>query len=325
MSGIIAASSLALARDNLTSVPVLAFVVGLVATLARSEMRLPESAVKLISAYLLFAIGLKGGHKLASTSAGDMVGPTIATIGLGVVIPLAVFGVLRWWARFSLADSGAIAAHYGSVSAVTFTAAAAFATTAGHAPEGFMPALVAIMEIPGIVLPLVIVALLTGRASLKEALTEVLLGKSVMLLGGGLLIGWLAGPRGFADVAPFFEAPFKGVLALFLLELGALAATHLQAVRKVGRQLVGLAVVGPVIFGTIGVAAGAAAGLSTGGAAVLGAMAASASYIAAPAAVSVALPDANPAYSLTAALGITFPFNLVIGIPLTLQLAIWLG
>ena len=189
---------------------------------------------------------------------------------------------------------------------MTFTAAAAFTTTAGQAPEGFMPALVVIMEIPGIVLPLVIVVLLTGRASLAEARAEVLLGNTVILLGGGLIIGWLAGPRGFADVAPFFEAPFKGVLPLFLLELGALAATHVQAVRKVGLPLIGLAIVGPVIFGTIGVAAGDAAGLSTGAAAVLGAMAASASSIAAPAAVSVALPDAKPAYSLTAALASRF-------------------
>lgn len=277
-----AASSLAPARDNLTSIPALAFALGAVATLARSDVGLPASAVKLISAYLLFAIGLKGGHELASTSAADMVGPTIATVALGVVIALVVFGVLRWRARLSLADSGAIAAHYGSVSAVTFTAAAAFATTAGQAPEGFMPALVAIMEIPGIVLPLVIVVLLTGRASLEEALAEVLLGKTVILLAGGLIIGWLAGPRGFADVAPFFEAPFNGVLALFLLELGALAATHVQAVRKVDLPLIGLAIVGPVIFGTIGVAAGVAAGLPTGGGGVLGAMAASASYIAAP-------------------------------------------
>jgi len=318
-------SSFDLARDNLTSVPVLAFAVGVIAALARSEMRLPAAASSLISAYLLFAIGLKGGKELAVAGVGELAGPALATIALGVTTPLIVFAVLRYRARFSVADAGSVAAHYGSVSAVTFTAASAFVVAAGFEPEGYLPALVAIMEVPGIVVPLVLVALLTGRSSLRKALSEVLLGKSIVLLGGGVLVGALAGPRGYDEVAPFFGTPFKGVLALFLLDLGALAGTHLQAVRKVGSSLIGLALVAPVAFGLAGVLAGTAAGMSIGGAATLGAMAASASYIAAPAAVAVALPDANPAYSLTAALGITFPFNLVIGIPLYLQLARLVG
>jgi uncharacterized protein len=318
---LLAVSSLELARDNLTSAPVLAFVIGVVAALARSEMSLPPAASSLISSYLLLAIGLKGGKELAAASASDVFGPAVANIGLGVVTPLVVFVLLRRRARFSVADAGGIAAHYGSVSAVTFTAAAGFVAASGFAAEGFMPALVAVMEVPGIVVPLVLVAYLTGRASLRQAMAEVLLGKSVVLLLGGVLIGMAGGKSSYEQVAPFFDAPFKGVLTLFLLDLGALAGTHLQAVRKAGAYLIGLAVVAPAVFGVVGVLAGSAAGMSVGGAATLGAMAASASYIAAPASVRVALPDANPALSLTAALGITFPFNLVIGIPLYLQVA----
>lgn len=316
-----ALTTLELARTNLVSPPVLAFLIGVAAALLRSDVRLPKSAASLLSSYLLLAIGLKGGKELAASSWSALAAPALATVIIGLVSPLAIFAALRWHGRFSLADAGGIAAHYGSVSAVTFTAAAGFVTAASLPPEGFMPALVAIMEIPGIVVPLVLVAYLSRGASVRAAVHEVLTGKSIVLLVGGVLIGAFSGPAGYQQVAPFFDTPFKGVLTLFLLDLGALAGTHLQSIRKVGGYLVGLALLAPPILGTVGVAAGALAGLSTGGAATLGAMSASASYIAAPAAVRVALPDANPAYSLTAALGITFPFNLVIGLPIYLELA----
>jgi uncharacterized protein len=318
---VVAITSLDLVQTNLTSPPVLAFVLGAFAALARSDMRLPAAASSLLSAYLLLAIGLKGGKELAAASPTELAWPLVATVAIGVVSPLVVFAVLRWRNRFSLVDAGGIAAHYGSVSAVTFTAAVGFVASAGYAAEGFLPALLAIMEIPGIVVPLVLVAYLGGRATIRSAVSEVLMGRSIVLLAGGTVIGLIGGASGYEQVAPFFDAPFKGVLTLFLLDLGAQAGLHLRSVRQVGGYLVALALLAPPIFGVIGAVAGTIAGLSVGGAAILAAMAASASYIAAPAAVGIALPEANPAYSLTAALAITFPFNLLIGIPLYLETA----
>jgi uncharacterized protein len=301
---------------NLTHPAVLAFCLGLVAVVVRSDLRIPPQAAKLLSSYLLLAIGLKGGAALAVSSLGEVAMPALATIALGVTIPVGVFALLHRWARFSVADAAAIAAHYGSVSAVTFAAAVLFATAAGSTPEGFMPALVAILEVPGILVALAIARRARPGTRISESIHEVLTGSSMLLLLGGMTIGWVSGPSGLESVAPVFVAPFAGVLVLFLLHLGTVAGERLHEVRKVGPVLVGFAVLAPLPLGMAGVVAGNLAGLSVGGAAVLGAMTASASYIAAPAAVQVSLPEANLAFALTAALVITFPVNLLVGIPL---------
>lgn len=317
----VAAGGVDLAIDNLTSVPVLAFVLGLVAAGLRTDLRLPPAVAGALSTYLLLAIGLKGGIALSETSLTEVTRPVIATVALGLVTTVCAFGVLRRWGRFSNADAGGIAAHYGSVSVVTFTAAVTAATTAGLAPEGYLAALVAVLEVPGIVIALALARRGSSHGAMHEAIREVLAGKSVLLLAGGLVIGATAGTSGTAGVEPLFVGLFPGLLALFLLDLGGLAGQRLAEVRKAGWFLVGFALVTPVAFGALGVVAGAMAGLGTGGVAVLGAMAASASYIAAPAAVQIGLPDANPGYGLTAALAVTFPFNLLIGIPLYTEMA----
>lgn len=313
--------TLDLAVDNLTSVPVLAFALGAAAVAARADLRLPPPVATALSTYLLLAIGLKGGVSLSTTSVGEIVAPALATIAVGLATPVMAFWVLRRWGRFSFADAGGIAAHYGSVSVVTFTAATAAATSAGLAPEGYLAALVALLEVPGIVVALALARRGAAAGTMSQAVREVLTGKSVLLLAGGMVIGAVGGAGGTAPVQPLFVDLFPGLLALFLLDLGAVAGQRLAEVRKAGWFLVGFALATPVVFGVAGVMAGAAAGLGTGGIAVLGAMAASASYIAAPAAVQIGLPDANPGYGLTAALAITFPFNLVIGIPLYIEMA----
>lgn len=318
-------SSVELARANLTAVPVLAFVLGVIASRIRSDLRFPPAITSFLSAYLLFAIGLKGGIALTRTSVGDLWVPILATLAIGVTIPVVVFGLFRKAGKFSVVDSAAIAAHYGSVSAVTFTAAVAFVAAAGTPAEGFMPALVAILEVPGIIVALVLAQRYGTAEGFKEALHDVITGKSVVLLVGGLVIGSVAGTAGTASVTPFFIDLFPGLLALFLLDLGVVAGEHMAAVRKAGRFLVGFALVAPLVLGGLGTAVGTLAGLSVGGAAVLGAMVASASYIAAPAAVSVALPTANPGLYLTASLAITFPLNLTIGIPIYYQAAQWMS
>lgn len=315
-------SSLGLALANLTSPPVLAFAFGILAVALKVDLRLPDAAYQAITMYLLLAVGLKGGVALRASEPGQVVGPAFMAVGLGIAIPIAAFALLRLVTRLGAIDRGAIAAHYGSTSLVTFTAALAFLDAAGIAFEGYVATLLALLEIPGIVVGLLLAQRSRpGRTVDRESLREVLTGKSVLLLAGGLLIGVITGPTGYARTEPFFGALFTGVLTLFLLEMGALAGRRLPDIRNAGPGLIGFALLFPVLTGTCGVLGGLVAGMNPGGAAVLGVLCASASYIAAPAAVRLALPEANPGYYLTASLGITFPFNLIVGIPLFVALA----
>jgi hypothetical protein len=314
-----------LAWANLTTPAVLAFVLGVIAVRVRSDLKFPPAVTTLLSTYLLLAIGLKGGWALSQSGVGQLWAPALVTLVVATVVPVVVFAVLRRGIRYSVSDAAALAAHYGSVSAVTFTAAVAFVAAAGQPSEGFMPALVALMEIPGILVALALAHRHAGSGSLGAGLREAVTGKSVVLLVGGLIIGMVSGPAGEASIAPMFVVLFPGVLVLFLIDLGILAGDHLSSVRKAGWPLVAFATVAPLVLGVVGVAAGTASGLSIGGAAVMGAMTASASYIAAPAAVRVALPDANPGLYVTASLALTFPLNLTIGIPIYLEVASWLG
>lgn len=310
---------------NLLSPIILAFLLGAIASLVRSDLRLPEALYNGLSIYLLLAIGLKGGVELNRTSLGDFIGPAVLTLFLGLLTPVIAYNVLRRLGRFDRVNASAIAAHYGSVSAVTFIVAMTFGTLTGRVPEGFMPALVAILEVPAIVVALMIAFTREKRAgSWQDALHEVLAGRSVILLVGGLLIGLAVGPSGFKPVEPFFVAGFQGALTLFLLEMGIVAARRLKDLREVGAFLVGFGILVPVVHGLLAVWLGELAGLSVAGSAVLGAMVSSASYIAAPAAVRIALPEANPTFYLTASLGITFPFNVTLGIPLYFTFAEWL-
>lgn len=310
-----------LAIENLTSPPVLAFVLGAVAVLVRSDLRLPDPIHTWLSTYLLLAIGLKGGSALRDVDAGDIAAPVAVTIALGVITPLITYVVSRRVLRVSLSDAGSLAAHFGSVSVVTFTAAIVFADEAGFSPEGFMTSLVAVLEIPGIIVALVIVAIRGGDSDWRHALREVITGRSVLLLVGGLVLGGVASDSAFARVEPFFVDLFTGLLVLFLLDMGATAAERVRRTGVLDQRVVAMGVVLPLLFGVMGVFGGLIAGLSVGGTAVLATMAASASYIAAPAATRIALPDANPGLALGVSLGVTFPFNLAVGIPVYVALA----
>lgn len=310
---------------NLGSPAVLAFALGLVATLLRSDLRFPEAVTSLLSTYLLFSIGLKGGIELRNATLGDIAAPTLVTLAIGLLVPVVAYRAARSFVGLGVADAASLAAHYGSVSAVTFSAAETFTRAAGTLDEGYLPALVALLEIPGIVVAMVIASRALGGRNLRSAVHEVVTGKSIVLLVGGLLIGCFANQKGIEKVEPLFKELFAGVLVLFLLDLGTLAAQRLKTLKEVGVRLVVFAIAMPLVFGTVGVLGGTIAGLSIGGAAVLGAMAASASYIAAPAAVRVGLPEADVGLSLGAALGMTFPFNLAIGIPLFHELANLVG
>jgi hypothetical protein len=312
--------------SNFASPVVLAFALGIAAKLLKSDLEIPKPLYQGLSIYLLLAIGLKGGVELSKTSLDAFIGPASITLLLGVLTPLIAYIILRYLGRMDMINSSAIAAHYGSVSAVTFIAAISYVESLGYSPEGFMPTLVALLEVPGIIVALLIPQLSNGgNGSFKKALHEVVTGSSIILLLGGLVIGFVAGPVKFESVEPFFVSGFQGALVLFLLELGMVTARRLSDLKKVGVFLLGFGILVPILHGVLAIWLGLMVGLSVAGATVLAAMVSSGSYIAAPAAVRIALPKANPSYYLTASLGITFPFNITIGIPIYYLIATWMG
>jgi hypothetical protein len=300
------------------------FLLGLFARLVRSDLRLPEALYETLSIYLLLAIGLKGGIELSKQPLAALAPQVAATMALGFVIPFVLYPALRAL-RFPGVDAASVAAHFGSVSVVTFAVATASLTRAGVPFESHAALWVAVMEAPGIV-----AGILLARLAQRGGATptdwrglahDVLFGKSVLLLAGGLAIGAAAGEAGTAPIQAVFVEPFKGVLALFLLELGLVAGGQLGGLRRFGAAAVAVGVVMPPLLALAGAGVGVALGLSTGGIALLATLAASASYIAAPTAMRIAVPQANAALSITIALGIAFPFNLVVGIPLYVRLA----
>lgn len=308
---------------SLLSPMVLAFALGLFATLIKSDLKFPDELYSALTIYLLFAIGLKGGMKLDGMSLSVVGVPLLCAILLSCVIPIWSFYILKGFVRLSATNAGAIAAHYGSVSAVTFSAVLAFLENGKVEVEGYAPALLAVMEAPAIIVAVFLAMRAMGSSSkkskpgeFKHLLHDLLTGKGIILLLGGLLIGFLCGQKGFSQVAPLFDAPFKGVLTLFLLEVGLVTGRRLGDLKSAGWRLVAFALIMPLLHGLLGALVGKWCGLGLGGATVLATLAASASYIAAPAAVRIALPQASPALYLTSSLAITFPFNIVLGIPI---------
>lgn len=310
-----------LASSNLLSPPVLFFILGFVGAVAGSQLTLPEAMAKTLSIYLMLAIGFKGGAALASEGISTTL--ILALLGgtaLSAVIPLIAFFILRLISDLPRYELAAIAAHYGSISIVTFVAATQAVQSIGLEPEGFMVAVAAIMETPAILM-----ALFLARSSMKKKkadadmgglLQEVFLNSSVVVLMGAFLIGWITGPEGKAAIDGFITVPFTGVLCLFLLDMGAVAGRGMSQARGILTfKLIGFGLLMPFIGALVAAPVAWAVGLSAGGAALLLTLAASASYIAVPAAMRLALPEARPAVYLSLSLGVTFPMNLTIGIP----------
>jgi hypothetical protein len=318
--------SFALALNSLTSVSVLIFLLGFIGARINSDLRIPEPVYQMISIFLLLGIGLKGGHSLKAVQGNDFVIPAIVTIILGLAIPALAFATLKLIKSLNDTDRGAIAAHYGSTSLVTFSAAILFLESNQISVEGYATLLLTLLEIPGI-----IVGIYLGSRHLNQnvkwgkTLHEVVTGKTILLLVGGLVIGAITSESGYEKVSPFFIDLQNGFLTLFLLHLGFLAGSNWFEIKKVGLSIAAFAVLFPLASGAIGVIAGSLAGLSIGGAAVLGVLSASASYIAAPAAVAVGLPKANSNLAMMASIGVTFPFNLVFGIPIYIEIARLIG
>jgi len=314
------------ALATLLSPVVLFFVLGFGAGLARSSLAVPEAVAKGLSLYLMLAIGFKGGVEMshAHLDAG-----VLSTVGLGLAagfgLPVVAFALLRAFTKLDAIDAASVAAHYGSISVVTFVAASDYLGALAIDYDGYIVAVVALMETPAIIAGLVLAQRTSTEPRAggfdKKLAREVLLNGSVVLLLGSLAIGWITGDEGKASIAAFIESPFKGVLCLFLLDMGIAASTRLRKGAGLDLRLVVFGLVMPLIGAAFGLGGSALAGLPVGTGTLLTVLCASASYIAVPAAMRIALPRANPAYSLTLSLGVTFPFNLIVGIPLYTHLA----
>lgn len=314
---------------NLLQPIVLAFLLGTLAGAVKSELELPEAVVKLLAIYLLFSLGITGGRELAKADMESLWPLLGITVLMTFGIPTLAYLVTRRLGRMDISNSAAIAAHYGSVSTATFFASMSFAAAMGSPAEGYMAAMVALMEF-GVIYSLVIARIATGRAQRGgvqacELFLSVIRGRGILLLVGGMLIGYIATDKQWQQISPFYEGLFRGMLMLFLLEMGITAARQIKAFRQVGVFMAGFGVLMPLLHGLLGVSLGHAAGLTVGGAFVFGAICASASFIDAPAACRASLPEANPGIYLTASLGVTLPFNLLLGLPLYYEYAKWLA
>jgi len=313
-----------LAAINLTSPIILSFALGLFAALVRSDLSVPEAVAKALSIYLLFAIGFKGGVAVAAHGLdARLVLALIVGALLSAVLPFIAFALLRVLTRLDRLNAAAVAGHYGSISIVTFVAGTSVLERQGIVADGYMVAVAAIMEAPAILSALWLVSRGEGGARMDAGLwREILVNGSIVLLVGAFMIGLITGADGLAEIESFIVTPFKGVLCLFLLDMGLVAGRGLrQSHGLITPSLLLFGVLMPLIGSLAGLVAGLALGLSTGSVVLMMVLSASASYIAVPAAMRVALPEADPGIYLTLSLGITFPFNLTLGIPLYLAIA----
>jgi hypothetical protein len=304
--------------ENLLDPVILFFVVGLIAGIFKTDLKLPEPIYEVLSIYLLIAIGLKGGIQLSESHFNKIIFPIIGTILIGVIIPVIAYIILRKIGKFDRANAAAIAAHYGSVSAVTYAVVIAFLDKFKISYESYTTVLLVLLEIPAIAVGILIakVKASKGPFSISKLVKEVLFGRSIYLLVMGLLIGYVLGPEKITSIKILFTDLFKGLLAFFLLEMGLVTSYRLKDLKRVGLFLIAFGIIMPLISAVIGTLVGWIVGLSVGGTTVLATLAASASYIAAPAAMRIAVPEANPTFYLTASLGVTFPFNIIFGIPI---------
>lgn len=309
---------------------VLFFLLGALAAFARSDLTVPDAVAKGLSIFLMMSIGLRGGVEVAHVGFSSGVA-TAAFLGLALsaLLPIPAYLALRYVGRQDVINAAAIAGHYGSVSVVTFVTGHDILIGKGLAPAGYMVAVLAIMETPAIISALLLAGRARGSgeaaAPMSELLREVLVNGSVVLLAGSFAVGMIVGDTGFKPIAPLFDGLFRGALCLFLLDMGLVAARRLIDARLLTAPLALLGVGLPLVQGTLGVVLGTALGFAAGTAAEFGILAASASYIAVPAAMRLALPAADPGRYLTMSLGITFPFNIIIGIALYTSLALALA
>lgn len=308
--------------SNILNPPVLFFFLGMTAVFVKSDLEIPAPVPKLLSLYLLFAIGFKGGVELIKSGINQEVVLTLlAAILMACIVPIYTFFILKL--KLDIYDAAAIAATYGSISAVTFITAGAFLTELGISFDGYMVAALALMESPAIIVGLILVNVFTADQgerdfSWSEVLQEAFLNSSVFLLVGSLLIGVLTGEHGWQVLEPFTQGMFYGILTFFLLDMGLVAARRIKDLQKTGFFLISFAILVPILNAGIGLLIAKFIGMPQGNALLFAVLCASASYIAVPAAMRMTVPEANPSLYVSTALAVTFPFNIIVGIPLYL-------
>ncbi len=310
---------------------VLFFFLGLLAALVRSDLEIPQPISRFLSLYLLLAIGFKGGVELTHSNAGAEVALTLgAAVAMSALVPVYTFFLLRKMVQVH--DAAAIAATYGSISAVTFVTAVGFLQSLGISSSGYLVAAMALMESPAIIVGLVLYRYVAASADIEaddfqwgRVLREACFNGSVFLILGSLIIGLLSSERQAQDLAPFTQDLFKGVLTVFLLDMGLIAGRRLSALRDTGIKLVLFALLIPLVNAALGIAVARLLGLSAGDALLFTVLCASASYIAVPAAMRLSIPQANASLYVTLSLAVTFPFNVVVGLPLYLTVIQWLN
>ncbi|CAN0516592.1 unnamed protein product [Ectocarpus sp. 12 AP-2014] len=304
------------------------FVLGVLAGVVRSDLSIPKAAYDILSLLLMLTIGLKGGMALNGSLNAALLIELAGVTLLGIIIPLTVFPVVHYLVRLSLADSASLAAHYGSVSAGTFAVALAYTEAHQLVTGGQVTLYLVLLELPAIMLGLLLYRRFSRQGSTTKTSGlwhETLTNRGVILLVGGVLIGWLYGPNTGESVTGLYTNAFHGILALFLLEMGLVAAETLRSLRWGHSRLIVFALVAPVVLSCFGLLMAYWLGLPTGSAVILASLTASASYIAAPVAIRAAIPEANIGLAMLASLGLTFPFNVLIGIPLYHQAWGWLA
>lgn len=308
--------------SNILNPPVLFFFLGMVAVFVKSDLEIPAPFPKLLSLYLLLSIGFKGGVELIKSGVTQQVVLTLlAAILMACAVPIYTFFILKL--KLDTYDAAAIAATYGSISAVTFITAGAFLNELGIDYDGYMVAALALMESPAIIVGLILVNFFTAdqgerEFSWSEVLQEAFLNSSVFLLVGSLLIGVLTGEHGWQVLEPFTQGLFYGILTFFLLDMGLVAARRIKDLQKTGAFLISFAILIPIVNAGIGLLIAKLIGMAQGDALLFAVLCASASYIAVPAAMRLTVPEANPSLYVSTALAVTFPFNIIVGIPLYL-------
>ena len=315
--------------QNVFAPPVLFFFIGAISVFCKSDLEIPAPLPKLFSLYLLLAIGFRGGIEIQSSGLSDPVFPTLsAAVLMSLIIPILGFLILR--IRFNVFNSAAIAAAYGSISAVTFISAESFLSSQGESFDGFMVGALALMESPAIIVGLLLVKFAgpkdrpnSRKLHIGSILHESFLNGSVYLLLGSLIIGFLAAfsnPLAVEKMRPFTHSLFYGVECFFLLDMGMVAAQRLPSLKKAGTFLIGFAILMPIFNAFIGVFVARFLSLNTGNALLFVVLCASASYLAVPAAMRMTVPEARSSYYISTTLGLTFPFNIILGIPIYMSL-----
>ncbi|WP_013324874.1 sodium-dependent bicarbonate transport family permease [Gloeothece verrucosa] len=315
---------------NILNPPVLFFFLGMLAVFLKSDLEIPQPLPKLFSLYLLLAIGFKGGYELSESGFNTQVATTlIAAILMACIVPVYTFFILR--VRLDNYNAAAIAAAYGSISAVTFITASSFLEKLHISYGGHMVAALALMESPAIIVGLILVRVFAakkeedGEFSWKEVMREAFLNGSVFLLIGSVVVGMLTGEKGWEKLQPFTQGIFYGALTFFLLDMGLVAARRIRELSKTGSFLIGFSVIVPVMNAIVGILIAKLLGFGEGNSLLFAVLCASASYIAVPAAMRMTVPEANPSLYVSMALALTFPFNIVVGIPLYLEIIHKLG